>query len=93
MLGAYYILSVLLSFFWGLWFLQVPGGRKENIGLKVKYIVVVFFLSLIPVLNLCCVGFTFFLVAAFVMSEGWDNAFPGDRSKKLDKFFNHQFLK
>jgi len=93
MWGAYYIPSVLIIFLWGLWFLHVPGGPKRHMGLKIKHILVVFALSLIPIVNLLGVIFTIAVLISAINDDGWDKTFPGGKGKKIDKFFNYEFLK
>lgn len=89
-----YLITVFITFLWGLWFLQFPGGPKNRIGLKVKYILLILVLALIPIVNV--ILFILFAIALFQMinEEGWDEVFPTTKKyTKLKRFFNHQFFK
>jgi hypothetical protein len=93
MWDTYYLPSVLIIFLWGLWFLQVPGGREDNIGLKVKYILITIVLSVIPIFNIMCFFISIGTLIAFIAKKGWDKTFPGEKGDKIGRFFNYQFLK
>lgn len=91
-MGSWYFLVSPAIFLWGLWFLHVPGGRRDRIGLKVKYILPVLVISFVPWLNLIAFILSLILVVILIAHEGWKNVFPGQTGVKLDKFFNYQFL-
>lgn len=90
---SFYIPSVLITFLWGLWFLHVPGGKENNLGLYVKYILGVFFISLIPVLNIVVTVVSIFFLIIILMNEGIEKVFPTYKSSKFRKFLNYKFLK
>lgn len=92
---ALYIITVLLSIIWGLWFLYYPGSSVFQLGLKIKYILFVFILSLIPFVNLGVVFVSFIFLFFVICSEGWSEVFPGSKIdvNKFSNFFNYEFFK
>jgi len=93
MLGAY-ILTVLATLLWGLWFLYFPAVRfGKSFGLKVKHIILIITISLIPVLNLFGFFLSFLWIFIDIVTDGMGSVFPKYSWKKLEQFLNYEFFK
>jgi len=93
MLGIY-ILTVLATLLWGLWFLYFPcADSGDPLGLKVRNIIVVILLAFIPGVNAVAVIITFIWVVVSIIADGPGSVFPSCKGTKIDNFFNYEFFK
>ena len=89
----YNLFIVLMCFAWGLWFLSVPGGKKERIGLTVGNIMICAIISVIPIFNLIATVLCFLVVIVGWFTEGVDVMFPNSKiAKTIDNFLKHDLL-
>jgi len=89
-----YLFTVLATLLWGLWFLYFPAFEYgKPLGLKIKHIITVIIISLIPIMNLIGILITFVWILVSIIITGISSVFPKYSGKKLDKFLNYEFFK
>lgn len=91
---ALYVLTVLLAIIWGLWVLYFPRLTKNGpLGLKVKYLLLVVIISIIPIANFACTVVSCVWMIFTLIFDGRSSLFPENKTPKLDNFLNYEFLK